>query len=305
MTLITKYRPKKFEDVVGQDKAVRALKRAIEKGTSQTFLLTGPTGVGKTSLARIAAKAAGCVDGAMVEVDAASNTGIDDMRSVAEHLAHSPLFGDRMAIIIDEAHGLSKPAVTSLLKTFEEPPEWGLWFMCTTEPTKVPVAIKSRCLHLPLKPVNIDVLSQLLKGIVTKEKLKVHNRILELCINEAQGSPRQAIANLAACAEAKTSEEAAELLQSALETPQAIDLARLLFKGCTWRDCQDLLKNMKDQNAESVRQVIRAYMTSCALSIPSGPKLKQALAVLEAFDTPFNSQDGISPVVLACARLTA
>jgi len=300
--LITKYRPRRFADVIGHASAVRALQRALEKGTSKTFLLTGPTGVGKTTLARIAATVAGCKSDIM-EVDAATRTGIDDMREIAEGMNYAPLSGDAKAIIIDEAHALSKAAVQSLLKTFEEPPSWGYWFMCTTEPTKIPANLRSRCLHLTLKPVDIEDIKGLLDDINSKEKLKVKGDIVALCAEEAQGSPRQAITNLALCADVKNLTEAAELLQSAAELPQAIDLARFLFAGGSWRDCQAKLRAMKDQNAESVRQVVRAYMTTIALSIPGGNKLAQALAVLEAFDTPCNSQDGISPIVLRCASL--
>jgi len=305
-TLITKYRPKKFDDVIGQGSQVASLKKAIEKGTSQTILLTGPTGVGKTTLARIAASVAGCKAGDIMEVDAATHTGIDDMRDIAEGMSFAPLVGKAKAIILDEAHALSKPAVTSLLKALEEPPDWGWWFMCTTEPTKIPVAIRRRCLHLTLKPIHPDVLSDYLTTIIASERKKPgpdQAKIIDLCAAEAQGSPGQALANLAACLEVKSVEEASEMLHSAFETPQAYQLAQLLAKGANWRECQSMLKMMKDQNAESVRQVIRAYMTTMALNIPRGDKLQQALAVLEAFEQPCNSMDGISPIVIRCARL--
>ena len=304
MSVLTKYRPKKLEEVIGQDSACRALARAITKGTNRTFLLTGPTGVGKTTMARIAASMAKCHPVDIIEVDAASNTGIDDMRNTAEIMLLSPMMDDNRAVIVDEAHALSKQAITSLLKVLEDPPEWGYWFLCTTEPTKIPANIRSRCLHLNLKPVAEDELFNLVNSVATQEKIKFKFKgAVQLCAREAQGSPRQALANLTAIADARSADEAAELLQSAGENPQAFDLAKKLFNGCTWKECQAMLREMKGLNGESVRQVVRAYMTSVALSIPGGPKLQQALAVLEAFEQPCNPMDGITPIVMSCARL--
>jgi len=308
-TLINKYRPKVFDDVIGQTGQVLAIKRALEKGSSRQFLLTGPTGVGKTTLARIIAHKVGCASAPdLMEVDAATHTGIDEMREVARDMSFQPMVGDARVAIVDECHALSKPAVTSLLKSVEEPPAWGYWIFCTTEPTKVPVAIKSRCVHLGLRPVSEDILVSWLGEIADEEGIKNRKGInrgdmIKLSVAEAQGSPRQALVNLETVQGAASIDEAKELLQAAVLSIQAYQLAQALLKGLTWRECQKMLQAMKDQNSESVRQVIRAYMTTCALSIPGGPKLDTALAVLDAFSEPCNSQDGISPIVIRCARL--
>lgn len=304
MTIITRHRPKSFDEVIGQDSAVKALQRAIAKGTNKTFLFTGEPGLGKTTLARIAAHEAGCKSIDVIEIDAATNTGIDDMRAVAETMSYAPLEGDCKAIIIDEAHALSKAAVQSLLKVFEEPPEWGLWFMCTTEPTKVPVAIRNRCMQLALKPVAPYLIVGLLKKVAKAEKIKTTEEIIKLCSEEALGSPRAALVNLSAVGEAENVKEAKELLQTAADSKEAIDLARMLSSGnATWKSCQALLREMKGLNGDSVRHVVRAYATTLALSIPSGPKLTNAIAVLEAFEKPCNPQDGMSPIVVRCAHL--
>lgn len=303
-TLITKYRPKKFDSVIGQDVAVRALKSALKKGNVRSFLFTGPSGVGKTTLARLTAKEVNCAAADILEIDAATHTGIDAMRDIANTIHYSPIGGGSKAIIVDECHALSRQAIQSILKSIEEPPEWGYWMLCTTEPTKVPVTIRNRCLHLALKPVIKSTLVELLTDIAKQEgyKGKQLKAIIDLCAVEAQGSPRQALANLAACAEAKTVEDAAELMHSAFESSEAIDLARALMKGFRWKDLKPILEGLKDQNAESVRQVVRAYMTSVALKA-DGQTLQTALAVLEEFSEPCNPQDGITPIVLACGRL--
>lgn len=302
-SLLTRYRPQNFDEVIGQDKVVTSLRGAIAKKRGRAFLFTGPSGVGKTTLARITASELGCKPIDLIEVDAATQTGIDDMRAVAGSLMYRPLGeGDVKAIIVDEMHALSKQAMTSLLKVIEEPPDWAYWFLCTTEPTKVPKNIETRCLRYDLKALDRSDLEDLLNFVVEQEKLKVNGPIVELCVKEAQGSPRQALANLGLCAEAKDRAEAAELLRSAVDNPQVIDLARALTKRAGWNELQTILRGLKDTNPESIRHVVRAYLTTVVLSAKSEPEAGRALEILDAFSEPFHSNDGISPVLLACGR---
>lgn len=300
-TLHTKYRPRAFKDVIGQTPVVNALSKALEKGTSRTFLLTGPTGTGKTTLARIAAKTVGCKPNSIQEVDAATYTGIDDIRALTVPLQYAPIDGQPRAMIIDECHALSAAAWKALLKPLEEPPSHLYWFLCTTELGKVPANIKSRCTAFTLKPVPVNDMLHLLQKIAMEEPdLVVGEAILDLCAKEANGSPRQAIVNLEACSGTKKLSVAKELLASAIDNPQVIDLARALLNNKKWKEVREILKGMKDTNAESVRHVIRAYMTNCALSMPNADR---ALEVLDAFSAPFPSGDQLSPVVLACGKL--
>ena len=298
-TIITKYRPETFEEVIGQDRAVNALKSAIQKGTGRAYLFSGPSGVGKTTLARLTAKAFHCEE--IQEEDGATNTGIDNIRSIIDGVLYRPLAGANKGIIIDEAHALSKAACQALLKTLEDPPSWVYWFLCTTDPTKLLEAIKTRCLHYALKEVSTDDLAGLL--VNTDEGKDLDQDIISLCVREAYGSPRQALSNLGVCLSAENRKEAADLLRSAGDAPQAFELARSLLAKDPWLRIQGLLAELKDTNPESIRHVVRAYMTKVALNEKSPSKAETALAVLEAFSTPFNSADQISPIVLACGRL--
>jgi DNA polymerase III subunit gamma/tau len=304
--LITKYRPETFEEVIGQDAVVKSLRNAIENKLGTAYLFTGPSGVGKTTLAYIAAQMLGCAKADLLDVDAATNTGIEEMRVLMEGLMYRPIgSGAVKAVIIDEAHALSKAAITSLLKTLEAPPPWVYWFLCTTEPTKIPKAIQTRCLSYQLRDVRADDLFDLLKG--TDEGKDLDEDILNLCVDEASGSPRQALANLGVCMMAEDRDEAAELLRSAVNVPEAIDLARALMRGAGWGELRELLAKMKekDLSPESVRHVVRAYMTSVLLSPKTrGDGTKDALDILREFSTPFNSSDGLTPLAVACGRLS-
>jgi DNA polymerase-3 subunit gamma/tau len=299
--LINKYRPGSFEEVVGQKKVVASMANAVKKKLGNAFLLTGPSGTGKTTLAYIAAKMLGCQREDLLDVDAATNTGIDEMRLVMQDLMYKPLgTGSVKVIIVDEVHGLSKQAVTSLLKILEKPPSHVYWFLCTTEANKIPVAIKTRCLAYQLKEVSDDDLFNLLVG--TEEGKELQDDVLDVCVVEARGSPRQALSNLGVCLTAKTKGEAAELLSSAAASPVAFDLAKALMAGDGWNDLRALITKLKEVNPESVRHVVRAYMTTVLLNA-KGRDAESAFAILEAFSQPFNSGDGLSPLVLACGRL--
>lgn len=305
--LINKYRPKVFSEVIGQDAVVRSLQAVLKRKSSKTFLFTGPSGTGKTTLARIVAVEAGCAPTDLIEIDGATSTGIDDMRGVTSGLMYKPLGnGTVKALIVDEAQALSKSALQSLLKILEDPPAWVLWMLCTTEPTRIPENIRTRCMRCDLKPVAIPVLIELLDSIAVKEKLfdgPQGEKVVELCAKESGGSPRQAISNFTACIAAKTLAEAQELLRSAIESEEAVDLARALVKGVGWSEIQRLLNGLQGVNPESIRHVVRAYVSKVVLGSKSEQAAGRGLEILDAFSEPFNSADGVTPVMLACGRV--
>jgi len=182
-----KYRPKYFREVVGQEIPVRILKNAIKLNKiSHAYMFSGPRGVGKTTVARILAKAVNCLNpsegepcGAcencllidkgtfpdLIEIDAASNRGIDDIRSLRESVNYTPMKGKFKIYILDEAHMLTKEAFNALLKTLEEPPPSTIFVLCTTEADKIPPTIASRCQRLMFSMVSKEKVVDYLEGI--------------------------------------------------------------------------------------------------------------------------------------------
>lgn len=303
-SLYDKYRPTKFDQVVGQDSVVKSLKGSLERASNRTYMLVGPSGTGKTTLARIAARTLGYQ---VTEIDAATYTGIDNMREVLRNLNFKPLDSTKgKVMIVDECHRLSGQAWDSMLKTLEEPPAWVRWFLCTTDPAKVPKAVQTRCTSYTLKPVPVPVLFDLLDKIAGKEQIlgddELGGKILNLCARQADGSPRQALVNLDACMSATSVAEARDLLDRVeKENAEAVELARALLGGKSWSQVTELLALFADKDAEGVRHVVRAYTTKVVLSKPKPDT--HALRILESFCKPFYPGDGKSPLVLACAEV--
>ena len=300
----TKYRPRKLDDVVGQGAVVKSLSSALkDKARPHCFLFTGPAGTGKTTLARIVASEFGCDLAGLIEVDAASTSGIDDMRTLTGSLRYNG-FGDtpNKAVIIDEAHALSKQAWDSLLKTTEEPPPHVFFFFCSTNPAKIPAAMVTRCLAYNLKPVKFEDIMDLLEDIAEREDYDTPQRILSLVAQAAEGSPRQALTMLAAVHACEDEDEAAALLAQPLDNKEIIDLCRQMLRGdLEWRKLCETLKQL-DDSPESIRIVIVNYLSACLLGSKSEKETLRLLDMLECFLKPCNPTDKLAPILVAFGR---
>src|SRR3954467_542789 len=209
-----KYRPQTFDDLVGQTHVTRTLKNAVEQNRlAHAYLFVGPRGIGKTSTARILAKALNCVNGPTVspcgvcdscreiaggnsldvlEIDGASNNGVEQVRELRDNVRYAPSKGHFKIYIIDEVHMLTSAAFNALLKTLEEPPAHVKFIFATTEPQKVLATIISRCQRVDLKPIPNELIIERLKKISADEKIKISDPALACIARLADGGMRDA-----------------------------------------------------------------------------------------------------------------
>lgn len=304
MTLHTKYRPTTFEDVLGQDDAVNAIRTNLDTGQSQAFLLTGPAGTGKTTLARIIASHVGCDDMGISEINAATNTGVDAMRKVIESAAYRSFDASgRKCYIVDECHMLSKAAWNSMLKIIEEPPEHVFWVFCTTELTKVPKTIRTRCVEVELDALPARLIRGLVSRVAEAEGLDVSDEIVTLLGESAWGSPRQALVNLAKVSGADSVEAAERMLRQASGKKEVIDLARCIFgPEFTLANVQKILNDLDGSSPEGIRIVVFSYAVKVWLG-SNAQKAGWAAHVMGQFSTECLDSNKIGDIALRCARL--
>ena len=221
-SLYRKYRPQRFSDVAGQEPVITAIGNQIKSGrTGHAYLFTGTRGTGKTTVAKIFARAVNCetplpdgspcgecemcrgiADGSLmnvIEIDAASNNGVDNVRTIIEEISYRPQKGNKKVYIIDEVHMLSPGAFNALLKTLEEPPDYVVFILATTEVGKVPVTILSRCQRYDFHRMPVDTLVSRMKTVLSEEGTRVEDKALSFVARQADGSMRDALSILDQC----------------------------------------------------------------------------------------------------------
>lgn len=286
LALARKYRPQTFEEVIGQDAVLNTLKNAIKKDrVHHAYLFCGARGVGKTSMARMLAKCLNCETGPtaapcqkctscvgitkgssldVIEIDAASNTGVDNIRELREQVKYMPQEGHYKIYIIDEVHMLSNSAFNALLKTLEEPPAHVKFILATTEPHDIPITILSRCQRYDFRKLPVDLLSTHLQKILEQENVKAEKEAVRLIAECARGSVRDAL-SLLDQAIAFDNEELKEADVRSLLGLGERQLIQDIFKALVSQGLEEALKGLNELDTLGIdlkfftEELIQAY----------------------------------------------
>ena len=265
MALYHKYRPRTFRKFVGNKSTVRSLKELFKRereSIPHAFLFHGPTGCGKTTLARIVSKMLGCKGADYIESDSADYRGIDTIRAIRRNMNYAPLEGKCRVWVLDECHQLSIDAQNALLKALEDTPNHVYFILCTTDPQKLLSTIRGRCHQYELTPLTDSQMRELLNRVIRSEKKEVPESVLEQIIIDSMGRPRNSLQILDKVLDLPQREMLEAAKQEAAKEAVVIDLCRALVSGKgSWKKISKILGELKEknENPESVRLSIYHY----------------------------------------------
>lgn len=292
--LYRKYRPKTLDEVIGQEKVTDVLKNSLKSGKiSHAYLFTGPRGTGKTSVARIFAHEINHFDYELedsyvdiIEIDAASNTGVDNIRELREKAAIAPTKGEYKIYIIDEVHMLSKSAFNALLKTLEEPPKHVVFILATTDIEKVPITITSRVQKYTFGLASTETMVSHLKTICEKEKIKIDDGALKIIAKRGGGSFRDTLSLLDQISTLTDKKITKDLVEQSLGLPKD-ELIAALLNSYETADLSEISKNLKEiLNSGTKPEILAEDIINRILETPK-PELLPLLSKLTDVKAPF------------------
>lgn len=292
MGLYQKVRPTAFEEVAGQDHAIAPIVKLLKGKFPSLLLLTGDSGVGKTTIARLIRKALNVSDTDFVEINAGTDGGVDDVRNIKRYTNSLALGGDYRMWLIDEAHKLTAQAQNAFLKETEDTPDHVKFIFCSSEPDKLIRALQTRATRFDLKPLSRDVVGQLLRIVCRSEGIEVSKNTIQAICENCQGSAREALVMLEQAAAASSEEEALEIVSRTGEEKVSFNFCQILLKE-TWHDAARAIKD-GELDPEKTRRGVLGYMSSVLLNNPKNARAAKALKCYQ-----FLFQNGKADLILA------
>jgi len=298
MSLYHKHRPQSLDEVIGNENAVEAVRAELDKDDpSHSYMFHGPTGCGKTTLARIVANTLGATGRDFQEVDTADFRGIETIREMRRNSMFQPVEGFCRVWLLDECHKLSNEAQNALLKALEDPPAKTYYILCTTEPQKLLSTIKGRCFQCQVAPLNEKQCLKLLRKTAKAEGESLGKQVYEAVFEASGGLPRNALQILDQVITADPDKRLEIAQRGSGAQGEVIELCQALMQGAGWKKVSRILKGLREagEEPESVRRAVLGY---CSNALLNGEN-NQAAAVMEEFaDNLYDN--GFPGLVLAC-----
>lgn len=287
--LDVRFRPQTFDAVLGQDASIESIKTVLASDHKpKAFMLIGPTGVGKTTTARLIAKSLGCTKTGLIEIDAASSGQIDDIRALVGDVSQRALGSPVKVYIIDECHNISKKAFEAFLKTIEEPPKHVTFIFCTTDPKDIPQAVIDRCHKYEFTPISEELIRGYLEIVVEDAKIKTTSDIMDLVAITSKGCMRRALVQLSTVAGITDFEQAHELIKTT-DTEELSGefktIAQMMVKGeKKWAKYHTELRKIPAEKWSNMKPMFLSYISATLLSTPDEARAMHLAVVLDAIE---------------------
>lgn len=290
MALATDYRPRNLEEMAGNETLKAALKSKLRLPADKrphVFLVTGPKGCGKTTIARIIANSIKCHPNEFNEIDATDTSGgVDAVRELKRTIRYAPMAGDVRLWFIDEAHGVSPKGQEAFLKMLEEPPVYAYFVLATTDPQKLIKTLKDRCVVFEVKPLTNKEMGEFITGIAEEERVTIPAKVIKQIVSDSSGHPRAALQILERIIDLPETDMLAAAEQNAEMEVVAIDIARaIMAKGSQWKDIAPLVKGITDY--ENARYTMLGYCESILLNGKDDAMAAKAALVMTYMDKAF------------------
>jgi DNA polymerase III gamma/tau subunit len=306
-TLYVKYRPDDFDSVVGNEASIASLEKSLnKKNHSHCYILSGPPGTGKTTLARIMANKLGASGLDIREINSSNNRGIDTARELINQCRYLPSESENIVYIIDEVHKATGDWQNAMLKILEDTPDYVYFFLCTTEPNKLIKAIRSRCTEIKTNPLTEEEIIKVINRVIKIEKLEISKKIITKIAERSDGSPRKALVILESISSIEDEEDQLDTIKSNIpddEDTEIIELCRILINPKSdWSSISACLRKLKEngklEDAETIRYIVMGYMSAVLLKSLNS----RAVICLEAFsENTYNT--GKNGIILACLNV--